>query len=86
MEEFKIYKVINSGDCYSTYSNFLEHYRPDLIEYHEWGGSPDTNGHRYYVLGMFNHLIRSDRKVAIIQDIQTRQVYIMDPKGIKEAC
>lgn len=76
-------KVIDSRECYSTYTNYLHKVAPQCEKYFLSGGAP-REGTRYSVVAAHKHL-RSDRNVYVIKDMNTTQVFIISEEGLEAA-
>lgn len=73
----EFYIVTDSGMTFHRYRTFLEEHAKLLIPYWKDGEVANEN-HRYYLRGVYPHSSSSSREVAILQDIQTKQVVLVN--------
>lgn len=76
-------KIVDKGYLYSSYGNFIEDFFPQFIRNWQCGAYPDKRK-KYRLIGKHEHEYR-DRICLLIQDIETKQVYIIGEEGVKEA-
>lgn len=85
----KMYKVTNTGHCYPSYGSFfrqqnLEQYLP----YYQMGrslSSHPTHARRFYLEAQGPHSFREDLIIAVIQEVNTKEVYLVSIDAIEEA-
>lgn len=75
--------ITDPGYLYSTYDNFITGFFPTYRKYWKSGEHPDRNK-VYRVIGKEKHQSVISRDLALIQDEETKQVFIMGVKGLKE--
>lgn len=75
------YIVTNKDHTFDRYVTFLEKHADSLMPYWKDQGLPNES-HRFYLKGIHDHSTMSNIRIAILQDIQTKQVFLVDSKYI----
>ena len=73
---------MNEGKLYTSYKTFIETYKPEYIDLYKVLTYPSEH-HRFYLIGKFPHHINDRCMICLIQDIQTKQVFIIGEEGIE---
>lgn len=78
-----IYKITIVERAFPTYRRFLQHYYPELLDLYAEGKLPSAS-HRFYLIGKHGHLTFSSKIVAVLQDIQTQKVFLINTTAIEK--
>jgi len=78
-----LYIVTDTGQTFDTYVTFIETYVKLLRPYWQPRAIPKKS-HRFYLRGIYSHLSINRMQVAILQDVQTKQIYLVDNNYIKK--
>lgn len=81
-KEGKLVKVISIYKTYTLYATFVSKYFPSYISNFKPYSMPVTNK-AYLFIGEAKHDC-FDKRVCLIQDRDTKQVYVIDKEGIKD--
>ena len=79
---YKKCKIIDAGAVYDMYSEFITKYCPeDKKQYFVYSDMPKTN-HMFYLIKKEKHQNNEDM-ICIIEDIKTKQIYLIKEEGIQ---
>jgi hypothetical protein len=78
-----IVRVIDSGKMYNTYQDWIEKHAPKFLELWKYKDSYIDKKADYIVLNKAPHETPIFDTLYLIQDINSKQVYIIGEKGIK---
>lgn len=82
-KEERLVEVVDVGRTYSSYDEFVKKYFPKYLLNFKKEETP-KQGKKYLYLGENKHLLFTDRILFLIQDRDTKQVYVIGKKGIKD--
>ena len=74
--------IINAGDYYSGYEEFIKEYFPEYLKYWNYGSYGYNINKIYNLIGTENH-IDFNCKVSLIQDPDTKEVFMFENRGLK---
>lgn len=88
MEE-KMYKVINPGLCYPNYVDFFKNINAEeylsYFEHSRYLSTYPTEARRFYLKAKGPHEINPNTIIAIIQEVNSKEVYLINVKALVEA-
>lgn len=82
-KEERLVEVVDVGKTYSSYDEFVKKYFPKYLLNFKKEETP-KQGKKYLYLGENKHLLFTDIILFLIQDRDTKQVYVIGKKGIKD--
>lgn len=77
-------KFIKWEENYPCYRNFIRKFKPDLEEFFIEESTPDEKS-LFQVLFTAGHLEYPTRILHIIEDLETKQVYVVSKEGVRTA-
>lgn len=85
----KMYKVINPGNCYPSYLSFFkDNGLEEFIPFYEMGRSLSTFPvayRRFYIRATGVHGLNESVKIAVIQEVNSKEVYLINMRALEEA-
>lgn len=77
-----IVKVVNKFKQYNSYVAFIMENMPERLEdFRVTGMIPVSK--EYKILHISNHLIYNDKLLCIVEDLNTKEIYIIEDKGVE---
>ena len=83
VKKSKMCIIINTGEFYSSYHRFVEDYFPKYQNNWKMKDYSYKKDRLYKLIGIRSHHDSKKIKLALIQDIDTKQVFIFGVEGLK---